>query len=732
MAKLSVEQALLRANSQLRRGEFDSARALYESVLAAFPNNVRAKQGLSTLDATESEIDAQQAPPKERIDALLATYNQSNFKEVVEQTEILLTDYPLSSVSWNILAVAQESLGQLAQAEEAFRKAIELNPAYAQAHYNLGNALKKQGKFDQAISAYRRALEINPTNANTYNNMGISMADLGQIDDALTAYRRALEIQPAYAEAYNNMGVSLKNKGKFDEALAAYRRALKIKPAYAEAHYNASVALKAKGETYDAFKYISKAIEIEPRSTKYRIAKISTILPIVWDSRKEASPLEKFDTELMALGAWASNVGKKNAFDDYIGTQQPFHLAYYPENMKERMETYSKIVSNQKTLNLYKERSAQHRGKINLGIVTAYAREHSVYGVITKGLLDNIDSDIFTIYLYNVEASANKNQQERLRPEVISKSFPGYQFKESAQSAIIEDEIDFLFYPEIGMDPTTIWLASKRLARFQALSWGHPITSGLATMDFFISGELIEQQDSQEHYTEQLVRLPGTGCCTSLKRIRGVECRFDIDKVGAGAPKFIIPQAPQKFHPSNDHLIVEIARGSPGAIFLIPSHERYPGSVDRIINRLESCAGDLGLGSLMRNRIFSIPWLPQSEFHYLLEKVDVFLDLPSFSGYTTALQALSCGLPVITLEGDFMRQRLAAGLLRQSGLPGTIANSRDEYVRTAIELGELSQDKVKYAVLREAIKDSVTNVIDSVNVVRAFEEFVQLTVLSES
>ena len=264
MAKLSVEQALLRADGHLRKGEHDSARDLYDAVLAAFPKNALAQQGLARLSAAKSEASAKHAPPEEQIGALIALYNQSRFQELVAQVEALVNDYPSSFVVWNILAAGQKALGRLAEAEKGFRKATELNPTYADAYNNIGVTLQEQGKLDEAISAYQRALEIQPANADAYNNMGNALKEQGKLDEAIAAYHRALEIKPLYAEAYNNMGVTLQEQGKFDAAIFAYQRALEITPAYAEAYNNMGNVLQQEGKFDEAVSAYQCALEITP------------------------------------------------------------------------------------------------------------------------------------------------------------------------------------------------------------------------------------------------------------------------------------------------------------------------------------------------------------------------------------------------------------------------------------------------------------------------------------
>ena len=83
---------------------------------------------------------------------------------------------------------------------------MELNPDYAEAHNNLGNALANRKQFDEAIAHYRKSLAIKPNFAEAHNNLGIALAARGQLDEAIAHYQKTLEIKPHYADAYNNLG----------------------------------------------------------------------------------------------------------------------------------------------------------------------------------------------------------------------------------------------------------------------------------------------------------------------------------------------------------------------------------------------------------------------------------------------------------------------------------------------------------------------------------------------
>ena len=263
MAKLSVDQALLRAKSHAKKGEVEEAQKLYQAVLQAFPKNKRAQQGLAALN-TPKQPAATQGPPQDAINQLIQLYNQGQLAAVVEQAQALTQKYSDAFIIWNILGAANKGLGRVQAASEAFKKVTELNPTYAEAYYNLGVVLKDQGKLEEAIASYQKALAIKPDNADAYYNMGNALKDQGKLDEAIASYNKALSLKPDNANAYYNMGNALNNQGKLDEAIASYQKALAIKPDNADACYNMGNALNNQGKLDEAIASYNKALSLKP------------------------------------------------------------------------------------------------------------------------------------------------------------------------------------------------------------------------------------------------------------------------------------------------------------------------------------------------------------------------------------------------------------------------------------------------------------------------------------
>jgi tetratricopeptide (TPR) repeat protein len=165
---------------------------------------------------------------------------------------------------WCGLGIVHEGFNRYEEAIASYRKAIELDPNFAYTYKNLGNAQSDLGQKEEAIASYRKAIEIDPNDAIAYYNLGIAQKSLGQTEEAIASYRKAIEIDPNLAAAYNGLGVAQSALGQKEEAIASYRKAIELDPNLAAAYNNLGSAQKSLGQKEEAIASYRKAIEIDP------------------------------------------------------------------------------------------------------------------------------------------------------------------------------------------------------------------------------------------------------------------------------------------------------------------------------------------------------------------------------------------------------------------------------------------------------------------------------------
>jgi len=163
-----------------------------------------------------------------------------------------------------LLGVLARQVGRNDLAIEYISQALRLKPDYAEAHYNLANALLRQGKLTEAVASYQQTLHLKPDYAGAHNNLASAFRRQGKLTEAVASYQEALRLKPDYAEAHSNLGVALAAQGRLTEAVASYQQALRLKPDYAEAHCNLGLALVDQGKLTEAVASYQQALRLKP------------------------------------------------------------------------------------------------------------------------------------------------------------------------------------------------------------------------------------------------------------------------------------------------------------------------------------------------------------------------------------------------------------------------------------------------------------------------------------
>jgi tetratricopeptide (TPR) repeat protein len=152
---------------------------------------------------------------------------------------------------WSEIGIKALTAKQYDEAITEFKKAIKINPNYADAHNYLGLAYSKKGMLDKAISEYKKAIKIKPDYALAHLNLGVVYDNKGMVDEAISEYKIAISINPDFAEykiaisinpdfafAPYALGLAFGKKDMIDEKISEYKKAIKINPNDALAHFN--------------------------------------------------------------------------------------------------------------------------------------------------------------------------------------------------------------------------------------------------------------------------------------------------------------------------------------------------------------------------------------------------------------------------------------------------------------------------------------------------------------
>tara|TARA_B100000315_G_scaffold260599_1_gene323339 strand:+ start:5456 stop:7318 length:1863 start_codon:yes stop_codon:yes gene_type:complete len=563
------------------------------------------------------------------------------------------------------IAAFQE--GRLDEAIDLLGQAIAEEGAAAEIFANLGVINRAAGNLDAARDHLKMAVEHASSNADFHYNLALVYGDLTELELAQKHYELALSIRPGMAPALNNLGNILKEQKDFTRAVECYHQAIEADESYMPAHKNLADAFETSGFAEAAHEAYTTAINLRPDpGARIRDALLLPVFPDSNDHILELrtgleSKLDELLNDDLSIEDPLREVGATN-----------FLLAYHGLDDKAIQQKIARLYVGACPTLSYEAPHAQdwmaglEGGAPRIGFVSSFFHEHTI-AKLNHGLMAGLPKSRFEVQVFSfseVEDSwAAKFQEFGTNFVPLPKEL------DAAREIIAKAELDILYFTDIGMEPLSYFLGFARLAPVQCVTWGHPVTTGLPNIDYFISGDLTETRDAAPSYSEKLIRLDGFSTCVAKPD--------EIDQLppretGPGQ-RIVCPQSLFKYHPDFDTLLGGILRALPDAeIQLIDGS--HPAWSELLQMRLLTSLSDVS------DRLQILPRLNREAFAALLRAADVILDTPHFCGGMTTYQALAAGTPVVTLPGDFMRGRLSLGLYRQMQMTDCVAVSAEDYV----------------------------------------------------
>jgi protein O-GlcNAc transferase len=613
-------------------------------------------------------------------------------------------------------------------AVDLLRQSIRIDPKSPQVHNDLGVILGGNGKAVEAAACFERAVALAPGYAEAHDNLGVALSQQGQHVEAIACFERALVLKPNFAlaeqhffRAHNNLGNILMEQGRFDQALNHYDRAIAQKPDLAGAHYNRGLVFRKKSQFDQAVACFERVLAIEPESAVARLALCMAHLPILYTSEDEiAQRRAAYKRHLEELCRHSQRV-PPNDLIDAIGEHQPFYLSYQGLNDRDLQAMYGAMVCRITAAQFPSAPLApapQTKERVKVGIVSGFFRHHSNWKIPISGWLGQLDRNRFRLFGYHT--GEQKDACTDLAASRCERFVQGPLNVGAWREAILRDAPHVLIYPEVGMDPMVPRLAAQRLAPVQCVSWGHPETSGFSTLDYFLSGELMEPADGEAHYTERLIRLPGLSAYYDPIAADPVPVTRAQLGLSSDAVVFWCGQSLYKYLPQYDAVFSRIAQRAAKCQF---AFVRYPGAehVTEILRkRLDQSFGAAGLRA--SDYCVFLPRLDEPHYLAAMGACDIFLDSIGWSGCNSTLESLVHNLPIVTLRGDLMRGRHSAAILTMMGMDQAVAKSIDDYVAIA---ASLATDGSRRMAMKTRIGQSKHRVYRDRSCIAALEEFLE-------
>lgn len=646
------------------------------------------------------------------------------FTEAEQCFRDVLKEQPGSAQTWNNLAATLQGLGRAEEAIQAARRAVELQGDYADALLNLAKMLLDEARPAEAAEPISRLRALKPADAKVLAVQGRLRKQQGRIEEGMALWQRAVQLQPNLDEAWIELGRARTERGEYPEAADCYRRLVALQPEDADSHYQLANLLKFLGRVDESRREFETALQLlgstsigtpgqlDPKQADLIRYDMATLLPVVYESERQIEEVRS-----AVQGQLGELVRAGIRFDPHRQVLNTlFHLAYQGQNDRPILELAAELWKP--SVPGRRRTTGSHSGRIRIGFASSHFRDHTV-GLLWRGLIERLPRDRFHVSVFALGPTQDAIAQGIRGAADHYHAFPDLGHDTSpAADAIAVADLDLLYYPDLGMEPRCTALAAQRLAPIQCTSWGHPVTTGLKTVDYYLSSRLLEGPNAQEHYTERLMEFRTLGLYVyppHLKPSGRTPSELGLPDVPR---RYGCLQSSFKFHPAFDRLLAGILRADEEAVLVIPKSV-FPETDDQLIARFRRNMPEVA------SRIYFAPRVGYADFLALTAAMDVLLVPPQFGGGRTSYEAIALGIPVVTLPSALLRGRITYGLYQAMGVPDCIAEDKDDYIRRAVRL---ATDREARSAVQEKIAAGRGRLFEDVEAVAEVAAFFEQAV----
>jgi glycosyltransferase involved in cell wall biosynthesis len=532
----------------------------------------------------------------------------------------------------------------------------------------------------------------------------------GDVQGAEALLMEAVGDASATAADWNQLGNLLRLRGALGPALQTHGRAAELDPGDVFSRVQIGNLFQQMSFPDDAISWYRQALDLRPDDLILQLNH-ALVLPVVAESSEQMLRLRQRGIDRLRELASANRSFQlgRHRFLPHL-----FPLIYDGCDDRELLEIYGRLFSRAIAQPLPGARpNPRQDTRRRIGFLSGFFSRHTNSRAF-EGWIRHLDRDRFRLVLIHLHDSRQDAVRARLdasADEVISlvgELGP-------AQRQLLNLQLDLLFFTDVGLHPMVTLLSSCRYAPVQVTGWGVPQTSGLASIDAYISGDLVEPHGAQRHYSETLIQVPGLPCCSLSDQLSYEPREREFFFLPSGVPLIGCLQTLWKLHPDFDSDLERIAQRVPEAQFVFV--EADVSSYTQIfVERLQRSAPTAWQRMIMLQR------LEREDFMALVERLDLLLDPPHFSSGIMMFDSLHTGTPIVAMEGPFLRSRFVAGAYRLIGLEDPpIARDREHYVEiTARLLGDPEALQKLSSRVRERAR---AHLYDRLEGLRAFEDF---------
>lgn len=389
------------------------------------------------------------------------------------------------------IAVQNHRSGRSDVAAELCQQVLETDPAFARAWELWGLVLHGQGRLAQAIECVERAIQLEPQWNGFFHDLGNIYWSAGRHEDAEKALRTFLNTAPNSISGLATLGKVLYALGRTAESIAVFDRVLALctdNPVSLAAAYSEFGLDEQAGAAY------LHASQVSPDAALRIMASIQ--LPFVYRTREHlVACRQRLETQIDSL--------IRDGVLQNLETREATPVFNLPH------QGLNDVVIQKKLAQLYRapelpapQLAARANGELSVAFISSYFSQHTV-GKLTSRLITRLAQDHLHVTVFAV--APGDNPVAHALSQSVQRFIALPRNLRHARQTILASDVDVLIYTDIGMDQFTYSLAYSRLAPVQCVTWGHAETTGIETIDYFVSSDLMETAAAEGHYSEKLV-----------------------------------------------------------------------------------------------------------------------------------------------------------------------------------------------------------------------------------